>query len=224
MTRRFDELEDELRGRVLRMGALAEQMIRTAVNGLLERSAVSAGHVVTMEEQVNALHVEVDDRCLKLIALHQPAGIDLRLILAASRINADLERIGDQAVNISESTQIVLSREPQFRDLYEVPRMAEVAGGMLRDSLEAFARRDPGLARQVLNRDDEEDHLKSHVFRELVHLMLADAARIQSGLGLILIARNLERIADHATNIAEDVIFMVLGRDIRHHAEGVAGA
>jgi len=207
---------------VLHMGALAEQMIRTAVDGLLERSAVRAGHVMTMEEQVNALHLEVDDRCLKLIALHQPAGTDLRLILAASRINADLERIGDQAVNISESTQIMLSREPQFRDLFEVPRMAEVAGGMLRDALEAFARRDPALARQVLNRDDEEDHLKGHIFRELVHLMLADAARIQSGLGLILIARNLERIADHATNVAEDVIFMVLGRDIRHHASGVS--
>jgi len=218
MTRRFDDLEEDLRGRVLHMGALAEQMLRTAVAGLVERSPVSAAHVAAMEEQVNALHLDVDDRCLKLIALHQPAGTDLRLILAASRIHADLERIGDQAVNISESAHIMLARDPQFRELYEVPRMAELAGGMLRDALEAFARRDPELARQVLQRDEEEDHLKGHVFRELVHLMLANPATIQGGLGLILIARNLERAADHATNVAEDVIFMVLGRDIRHHA------
>ncbi len=221
MTRRIDDLEEELRVRVLHMGALAEQMVRSAVSGLFERSLISAGHVAAMEEQVNALHVEIDDRCLKLIALHQPAGPDLRLILAVSRINADLERIGDQAVNISESTQIMLTRDAKFRELFEVPRMAELAGGMLRDALEAFARRDTDLARQVLHRDEEEDHLKGHVFRELVHLMLADPAAIQGGLGLILIARNLERVADHATNVAEDVIFMVLGRDIRHHAGDV---
>ncbi len=220
MTRRFDELEEELRGRVLHMGALAEQMIRTALLGLLDRSPSAAAHVAAMEEQVNALHLEVDDRCLKLIALHQPTATDLRLILAASRINSDLERIGDQAVNISQSTRIMLQRDPDLHELHDIPRMAELAGAMLRDALEAFARRDVELARFVLNRDDEEDHLKGHVFRELVHLMLGDPARIQNGLGLILIARNLERIADHATNVAEDVIFMVQGRDIRHHAGG----
>src|SRR5439155_517039 len=127
------------------------------------------------------------------------------MVLAVSRINADLERIGDQAVNISQSTQIMLQKDPHLRELFEIPRMAELAGAMLRDALEAFSRKDPELARLVLHRDDEEDHLKSRVFRELVHLMLADPGRIESAIGLILVARNLERIADHATNIGEDV-------------------
>ena len=151
--------------------------------------------------------------------LDQPAAGDLRLIAAAIKFNSDLERVGDQAVNIAE-TGVYLCKEPKIK-LGDLPRMVEVAAGMLKDSLDAFSRGDVDLARDVIKRDDEEDRLKSQTFNELVHLMQRDSSAIQRGMDIILIARNLERIADHATNIAEDVIFMVLGKDIRHSVEKI---
>ncbi|MFH2034155.1 MAG: phosphate signaling complex protein PhoU, partial [Candidatus Margulisiibacteriota bacterium] len=152
--------------------------------------------------------------------LHQPAATDLRFIIAAIKINSDLERIGDQAVNISQTTEILLDQPQLERKLLDIPRMAELAQSMLKDSLDAFVKKDVALAKTVLARDAEEDRLKSEGFNELMQLMQSDASTIQRALGLILISRNLERVADHATNIAEDVIFMALGQDIRHHAEG----
>ena len=166
------------------------------------------------ESQVNILHIEIDEICLKLIALHQPAANDLRFLAAALKINSDLERVGDQAVNIAE-TATYLIKEPRIK-LGDIPRMVEVAVGMLKDSLDAFSRGDVELAKDVIHRDDEEDRLKSQTFNELVQLMQSDASTIQRGMDVILIARNLERVADHATNIAEDVVFMVVGKDIRH--------
>lgn len=214
MKRQFDgELED-LRGRLLRMGSLCEEMVHYAVKVVVERDESYLGDVQEWERQVNSLHIEIDDVCLRLIALHQPAAGDLRLIAAALKINSDLERVGDQAVNIAE-TGVFLCKEPKIK-LGDIPRMVEVAAGMLKDSLDSFARGDVKLAREVIQRDDEEDRLKSQTFNELVHLMQRDASAIQRGMDIILIARNLERIADHATNIAEDVVFMVLGKDIRH--------
>lgn len=217
MKRQFDTDLENLRALILRMGGLCEEMIQYAVKVVVERDESYLGDVQGWESEVNRLHIEIDDVALKLIALHQPAAGDLRLLAAALKINSDLERIGDQAVNIAE-TGVYLCKEPKIK-LGDIPRMVEVAAGMLKDSLDAFSRGDVELARQVISRDDEEDRLKSQTFNELVHLMQRDASAIQRGMDIILIARNLERVADHATNIAEDVVFMVLGKDIRHGAE-----
>ena len=219
MHRHFEQAEDELKNCLLQMGGLVEEMIHLAVQGLVERNEKSLEGVFKNEGLVNHLHIEVDERCLRLIALYQPAATDLRFIMAATKINSDLERIADQAVNISETTAKLLS-EPQLkRKLLDIPRMAELAKLMVKDSLDAFVKKDVALARAVIAKDDAEDKLKSEAFHELMQIMQADSSTVQRALGLILIARNLERIADHATNIAEDVIFMVLGKDIRHGAE-----
>lgn len=217
--RHFEEVEEELRNRLLHMGSLVEQMISLAAKGLMERKDEPLKKVYENERLVNQLHIEIDDRCVKLIALHQPAASDLRFIIACVKINSDLERVGDQAVNIVQNTEIMLAQPQLERKLLDIPRMTELAKGMLKDGLDAFVKKDVELARSVLQRDSEEDKLKSEAFHELMQLMQSDSSTIQRALCLILIARNLERIADHATNIAEDVIFMALGKDIRHHAE-----
>ncbi|MBI2789074.1 MAG: phosphate signaling complex protein PhoU [Elusimicrobia bacterium] len=219
MKRQFDADLEDLRGRLLRMGSLCEEMVHYAVKVVVDRDDSHLSKVQDWERQVNGLHIDIDEVCLRLIALHQPAAGDLRLIAAAIKINSDLERVGDQAVNIAE-TGVYLLKEPRIK-LGDIPRMVEVAAGMLKDSLDAFARGDVELARDVIRRDDEEDRLKSQTFNELVTLMQSDASAIQRGMDIILIARNLERIADHATNVAEDVIFMVLGKDIRHSVEKI---
>jgi len=219
MKRQFDADLEDLRGRLLRMGGLCEEMVHYAVKVVVDRDDSHLSKVQDWEREVNALHIDIDEVCLRLIALHQPAAGDLRLIAAAIKINSDLERVGDQAVNIAE-TGVYLLKEPKIK-LGDIPRMVEVAAGMLKDALDAFSRGDVELARDVIKRDDEEDRLKSQTFNELVMLMQRDASAIQRGMDIILVARNLERIADHATNIAEDVIFMVLGKDIRHSAEKI---
>ena len=219
MKRQFDADLEDLRGRLLRMGGLCEEMVHYAVKVVVDRDDSHVAKVQEWEREVNALHIDIDEVCLRLIALHQPAAGDLRLIAAAIKINSDLERVGDQAVNIAE-TGVYLLKEPKIK-LGDIPRMVEVAAGMLKDALDAFSRGDVELARDVIKRDDEEDRLKSQTFNELVMLMQRDASAIQRGMDIILVARNLERIADHATNVAEDVIFMVLGKDIRHSAEKI---
>jgi len=214
--RHFEEIEEELKYRLLHMGSLVEEMIHLAVTALVDRDPASLLPVEEKEKEVNNLHIEIDDRCFKLLALYQPAAADLRFIVGAIKINSDLERIGDQACNISQTTAILL-RHPQLeRKLFDIPRMAELAKRMLKDALDSYVKRDVELARAVVQRDEEEDKLKSEAFNELMQLMQFDSSTIQRALSLILISRNLERIADHATNIAEDVIFMVLGKDIRH--------
>jgi phosphate transport system protein len=167
------------------------------------------------DEPVNDLHIEIDDRCFKLLALHQPMAADLRAIVAAVKINTDLERVGDLAVNIAEAGQRYL-QHPPVKPLIDIPRMGEIAQVMLRDALDAFVRRDVGMAEAVLAEDDKLDALKTQIFRELLTYMLEDAGTIEAALDLILISRHLERIGDHATNVAEDVIFMVSARDVRH--------
>ena len=219
MKRHFDADLDGLRALLLRMGGLCEEMVQYAVKVVVEREEKHLSVVQERARLVNGLHIEIDELCLRLIALHQPAAGDLRLIAAALKINSDLERVGDHAVNIAE-TGVYLCKEPMTK-LGDIPRMVEVAAGMLKDALDAFARGDVELAREVIRRDDEEDRLKSQTFNELVQLMQRDASVIQRGMDIILIARNLERIADHATNVAEDVIFMVLGKDIRHSVEQI---
>jgi phosphate transport system protein len=198
------------------MGALVEERVHAAVQALVERRNDVAERIAASDAEINALHIEIDDRCLKLLALQQPMATDLRTIMAAQKINSDLERIGDQAVNVAQSV-VKLLQHPPLRPLLTIPRMTEIAEKMMRDSLDAFVRRDVALARSVLQRDDEVDELKDQVFRVLLTHMMADTGTIERALTLILISRNVERIADHATNVAEDVIFMVEGRDVRHH-------
>ena len=208
----------ELKQRLLHMGALVEERVHAAVSALMERRLDVAEKIATDDDDVNQLQIEIDDRCLKLLALQQPMASDLRLITSAMKINADLERIGDQAVNIAENSLKLMANAP-LKPIIDLPRMAEIAEGMTRDSLDAFVRRDPTLAREVLSRDDEVDGLKDTVFRVLLTYMMADPGTIERALSLILISRNIERIADHATNIAEDVIFLVEAKDVRHRHE-----
>jgi phosphate transport system protein len=211
-----DELE-LLSSRLLEMGGLAEERVRRSVQGLAERDIDELHSVLVGDEPVNQLHIEIDTRCFRLLALHQPMAADLRAILAAVKINTDLERVGDLAVNIAEAAQRYRMHAP-VKKLIDIPRMAEIAQSMLRDALDAFVRRDLGLAQEVLDADDQLDTLKTQVFRELLTYMLQDPSTIEPALDLILVSRHLERIGDHATNVAEDVIFMVSARDVRHHA------
>jgi len=216
----FEEDLAALKQRLLNMGGLVEERVHQAIISLVERRADLAETVVAGDGDVNDLQIEIDDRCLKLLALQQPIAKDLRLITAAMKINADLERIGDQAVNIAENA-LKMMNQPPLKPLIDIPRMAELAERMTRASLDSFVRKDAGLARDVLTQDDEVDQLKDHVFRILLTYMMADPGTIERALGLILVSRNLERIADHATNIAEDVIFLVEAKDVRHRHEEV---
>jgi phosphate transport system protein len=215
--RHFQEELDQLKTRLLEMGGLSEERVRATLGGLVKRDPRALERVLAGDGPINRLHIEIDDRCFKLLALHQPMAVDLRAIVAAVKINADLERVGDLAVNIAEASLRYL-RHPPVKELIDIPRMADIAEGMLRDALDAFVRRDTALARSVLDRDDELDALKSQVFRELLTYMLQDPSKIEPALDLILISRHLERVGDHATNLAEDVIFMVSAKDVRHHA------
>ncbi|HMX43131.1 MAG TPA: phosphate signaling complex protein PhoU, partial [Elusimicrobiota bacterium] len=168
---------------------------------------------------VNQMHVEIDDRCLKLIALHQPMAADLRLITAAMKINSDLERIADQAVNAGQTCYYHLFKESPVPQISMITQMAEISQKMLRDSLDAFSRRDVALAEKVLKQDEEEDRLKAQALTSLIDLLKKDPSHSSQYVDLILLSRNMERIGDHATNVAEDVIFMVQGKDIRHHLD-----
>ena len=216
--RHFEVELQALKNRLLKMGALVEERVHVAMQALMERRVEAAEAVVAGDAEVNDLQIEIDDRCLKLLATQNPMASDLRLITAAMKINADLERIGDQAVNIAENA-VRVAALPPLRPIVDLPRMAELAEAMTRDSLDAFVRRDAELARDILARDDEVDQLKDQIFRVLLTHMMADPGTIERALGLILVSRNLERIADHATNIAEDVIFVVEAKDVRHHHE-----
>jgi len=181
-----------------------------------ERDHAALDAVLSGDEPINDLHMEVDDRCFKLLALHQPMAADLRVIVAAVKINTDLERVGDLAVNIAEAGKRYLQHAP-VKPLIDIPRMGDLAQKMLRDALDAFVRRDMMLAEAVLAADDALDGLKSQIFRELLTYMLQAPETIEPALDLILISRHLERIGDHATNVGEDVIFILSAKDVRHH-------
>jgi len=213
----FQEELAALKERLLVMGGLAEERVRLAVEALVSTDMALIDRVLEGDGPINQLHIEIDSRAFKMLALYQPMAADLRAIVAAVKINTDLERVGDLAVNIAEAAKRYVQHRP-VKPLIDIPRMAEIAQRMLRDALDAFVRRDDGLARAVLNEDDKLDALKTQVFRELLTYMLQDPATIEPALDLILISRHLERIGDHATNVAEDVIFMVLAKDVRHHA------
>ena len=215
MKKHYSEELTHLKEMVLRMGGLVEKMTHRAVQALVERKGEILAEVREMEHQVNQLHIDIDEIALELIALRQPAATDLRFITAAMKINTDLERIGDQAINIIDKTESLLS-VPPVKPLIDIPRMADIAEEMLKDALDAFVRGDDDLAYRTIERDDAVDQLKDQVFRELLTFMMSDASTIPRSMDLILVSRHLERIADHATNICEKVIFMVKGKDVRH--------
>jgi phosphate transport system protein len=215
MQRHFHEELDALKQTLLAMGALVEDQIRRAMRALIERDDALARDVIERDQQVNAYDVEVDEKCVELLALFQPAAIDLRFITTAMKIVTDLERIGDQAVNIAQRA-LELNVEPQLKPYIDLPRMAEKAERMVKESLDAFVARDTGLARQVCAKDSEVDGLKEQIFRELLTYMMADPKTIPRAIRLILVSRFLERVADHATNIAEMVIYFVESKMVRH--------
>ena len=212
----FHEELDALKGRLLEMGGLAEERVRAAVQGLVLRDGALFDKILIGDEPINQLHVEIDDRCFRLLALHQPMATDLRAIVAAVKINTDLERVGDLAVNIAEAGKRYITHAP-VKQLIDIPKMGDLAQTMLRDALDAFVKRDTALAQKVLNEDDRLDALKTQVFRDLLGYMLKDQGTVEPAIDLILVSRHLERIGDHATNVAEDVIFMVSALDVRHH-------
>jgi phosphate transport system protein len=216
--RPFDEELKDLKEKLLEMASRAEEQIGRAVRSLKDRQQSMACEVLDKEESINRLDIEIDDMVMRLLALRQPMATDLRFITSAMKIGSDLERIGDLAVNIAERT-LELLKYPQLKPLIDIPRMAELAQEMVRDALNAFITRDAELARNVCERDDQVDKLNGQIFRELLTFMMEDPSTIPRAVDLILIGRHLERIADHATNIGEDVIYMVKGKTIKHHIE-----
>jgi phosphate transport system protein len=218
MDRHFDELLGHLKHQLLRMSALAETMISAAIKAVVDRDVAGIAAVREHELQVDRLQVEIDEACLTLIALHQPAAGDLRFILGVAKTNAELERLADQAINICNKAE-QLQGEVPLAPTAVLSRMGVIARGMLKDSLHAYVTRDVLLARAVLPRDDELDRLKAEMTVDVVGIMERDPAAVRRGVALILIARNVERIGDHATNIAENAIFVAEGTDVRHKAE-----
>lgn len=206
---------EQLNVRLLTMAGLAEDRLRQAVRGLVDRDDALLASVIAGDASINNLQMEIDDRCFKHIALFQPVAVDLRTVVSALKINGDLERVGDLAVNVAEFAQRYCAHPP-VKPLIDLPRMAELASRMLRDAIDSFVRRDVTAAQRVLRDDDWLDALKDQIFRELLTFMLGSSDTIEPGIDLILISRHLERVGDHATNIAEDVIFVVDGRDVRH--------
>lgn len=213
----FSEELDELRERLIYMGGLVETAVHRSLQSVLQRDLELADSVEKeIEPEINRLEVEIDDRALRLMALQQPLAVDLRFVAMALKIGNDLERMGDLAVNIAQGAERMM-RQPLSAPLVDLPLMAERANAMLRSALDSLVSRNVELARRVLESDDEVDAMRDLIYRELIRHMASDPSRVERNLGLIFIARNLERIADHATNIAEDVIFWIQGVDVRHH-------
>ncbi len=216
MERHFDEALKNLKEKILRMSGLVEESIGSSIKALLERNAELAYKVIKSDDAVNMLEIEIDDLCLKLLALYQPTAGDLRFITSMLKINNDLERIGDLAVNIGQRT-LDLLKVPPLKLRLNIPKMAEASQKMLKDSLNAFVNKDSKLAYEVCKRDDEVDDLNHEIFMELLKCAPEEQTPVERVIDLILVAKNLERIADHSTNICEDVIYMVDGKVIKHH-------
>jgi phosphate transport system protein len=214
----FQKELEALKENLLRMASLVEEAIRESVQSLVKRDSDLAKKVFEGEDQINKMEIAIDEMCLRLLALRQPMAADLRFITSAMKITTDLERMGDQAVNIGERA-VSLNQEPQLKPYIDIPRMAEITQSMVKDVLDAFVNRDSKLARSVCERDDVVDGLNDQVVRELLTYMMSDPKAIPRAVHLMIVSRCLERIADHATNVAEDVIFMVDALVIKHHAD-----
>lgn len=211
----FDEELLDLKGKVLKMGVMVEAAIKDSVRSLVERDKELSKAVVERDHQINSLDVEIDEDSIRLIALRQPKAGDLRFLTTAMKITTDLERMGDLAVNIAERA-LELSEEPLLKPYIDIPRMSQLAQGMTRDALDAFVKRDKRLAMDVIMRDDEVDDLKHEVLKELLFFMVQDPTTASRAMKISFVAQYLERIADHATNVAEMVIYLVAGKIIRH--------
>lgn len=216
--KRYGEELRRLREQILYMGGLVEDQIQKSVKSLVGRDSQLAETIIERDHEVNRLDVEIDDLCIKLLALHQPAGRDLRFITTGLKITTDLERIGDMAVNICERA-LELNQEPQLKPYIDIPRMARIAQRMIRESLDAFVREDTELALNVCKGDNEVDQLNAQIFRETLTYMIEDGQTISRATKISSISKYIERIADHATNIAEMVVYMVKGKSIRHLKE-----
>jgi phosphate transport system protein len=216
--KRYEEELKKLREDILTMGGLIEDQIQKAVKSLVDRDSALAETIIQRDHEVNRLDVDIDELCIRLLALRQPAARDLRFITTALKITTDLERIGDMAVNICERA-LELNREPQLKPYIDIPRMAQISQNMIRESLDAFVREDTDLALKVCKDDQQVDDLNSQIFREIISFMIEDPHTVSRAMKISSISKYLERIADHATNIAEMVIFMVKGKSIRHLKE-----
>jgi phosphate transport system protein len=216
--RHFEQDLDKLKAKLLEMSALVESAVYRSVQGVVEKNEELAQQVLKNEARINQLEIEVDDMAISLLALQHPLAQDLRLVTAAIKINNDLERMGDLSVSIAQSA-IALIREPVIRPLIDIPHIAGLAQSMVRKALDAFVNRDAELARSVLASDDAVDNMRTASYHELISFMEKNPAHIPQALNLLTVVRNLERIADHSTNIAEDVLFLVKGIDVRHHNE-----
>ncbi len=215
MTRHFhDELED-VRQKTLKLGSLVETMVEQAVTSLVDRDSRLAEETIAADKKADTLEVEINEDCIRLLALNQPAAIDLRFITTAMKISTDLERMADQAVNISQRA-LELNEDPQLKPYIDIPLMSQMAQKMLRDSLDSFVRKDVALALEVIETDNKVDALKDQIFRELLTFMMEDPRTITRAIRLILVSRYLERVADHATNVAEMAVYLVEGKNIRH--------
>ncbi|OLC42058.1 MAG: phosphate transport system regulatory protein PhoU [Nitrospirae bacterium 13_1_40CM_4_62_6] len=215
MDRHFDEELKELKAKILRMGSLVESQIQGALRALTERDSALARRVIENDHGVNALDVEVDENCLRLLALHQPAARDLRFITTAMKISTELERMSDLAENIAERA-IELNEEPQLKPYIDLPRMGNWTLRMVKESLDSFVNQDAVLARKVCTDDDFVDDLTEQLFRELMSFMIENPQTISRAIRLTFIGKYIERIADHATNVAELVVYLVEGKIIRH--------
>lgn len=215
MERHLDQELDRVRQMLLKMGGLTEDMVAKATQALLDRDNALCREVIDGDRAIDHLEIEIDEVCHSLIGRKQPTASDLRFLVAVMKINGDLERIGDSAVNIAQSV-VQVNDQPPLKPYIDLPRMSQLVQDMVRQSLDAFVRKDAALATAVCKADDEVDGLYKQLFRELLTYMIEDPKTVSRALHLLLISRNLERIADHATNIAEDVVYYVEGRDIRH--------
>jgi phosphate transport system protein len=216
--RHFIEELEQLKTKLLEMSALVESSIQRSISAVTQKDRNAAEEVFRTETRINAIEIEIDEFAINLLALHQPMAADLRLIVAALKINTDLERMGDLSVSIAERA-LSLMDGPVIKPMIDIPHISGLVQSMVRKALDAFVMRDPDLARSVLASDDAVDSLRTACYHELVSFMESDPQHIQQALHLLVVTRNLERIADHSTNIAEDVLFLVKGVDVRHHAE-----
>ena len=219
MLRHFDKEIERLKELLLRMGAMVEDQINESIRALLERDTTVAQRVLDADSDIDQMELEIDQHTIELIATMQPAAIDLRFVAAAMKITPELERIADLAVDVCERA-IELNREPPLKPLIDIPRLARMAQDMVRQSLDAFVRRDPVLARQVIARDDEVDLLTEQSFRELLTYMLEDSRNISRAIRLTFIGKYFERMADGATNICEMVVYLAEGKVIKHSGGG----
>jgi len=216
--RHFEQELETLKGKLLEMSTLVEAAVYRSVSAVVQKDRALADEVIKNEARVNQMEIEIDDLAIRLLALQQPMAVDLRFITAALKINNDLERMGDLAVNVAQRA-IDLMSEPVVRPMIDIPHIAALVQSMVRKALDSFVSKDTELARSVLASDDAVDDLRNASFHELVSFMERDPQNIPQAVNLLSVVRNLERIADHSTNIAEDVLFYVKGIDVRHHAE-----